>query len=153
MIKLFKRSAIMLTVIAAFLAVSCEKDEAPVVEYLEVNASNLHGNWTLESINGAPVQEGAYFYINFDRSGNEYTIWETMTSISSAPNVDKGTFDIKTDPELGAYIRGIDEVKEEWNDRYVVKDLTKTTMTWIGVNDPSFIQTFKRLDKIPVAND
>ena len=90
MIRFLNKSVIMLTIVAAFFTVSCEKVETPVVEYLEVNASNLHGNWVLKSINDSPVQDGACFYINFNRSGNEYTIWETMTSIPSTPNVDKG---------------------------------------------------------------
>ena len=88
--------------------------------------------------------------MNFNRSGNEYTIWETLSSIPSSPNVDKGTFAIYTDQELGAYIRGIDEVKEEWADRYVIKDLTKTTMTWVGVNNSDFVQKFERIDSVPV---
>lgn len=55
------------------------------------------------------------------------------------------------DPELGITIRGIDNALQEWNDRYVIKDLTKTHMTWIGVNDPTDIKTFKRITKIPFA--
>lgn len=149
MIRFLNKSVIMLTIVAAFFTVSCEKVETPVVEYLEVNASNLHGNWVLKSINDSPVQDGACFYINFNRSGNEYTIWETMTSIPSTPNVDKGTFAIYTDPELGAYIRGIDEIGQEWSDRYVIKDLTKTTMTWVGVNDSGTVQKFERVDEVP----
>ena len=36
---------------------------------LDVNASNLHGNWSLNSINNEFLLDGSYFYINFDRTG------------------------------------------------------------------------------------
>ena len=54
------------------------------------------------------------------------------------------------DPELGIYIRGIDSVGEEWSDLYVIKQLTAKSMVWIGVNDPTFIQEFTRIDTVPV---
>lgn len=141
---IFNKVFAVLAVMTGIALSSCQKIEGDQVDYLEVNASNLHGDWELTAINGQPLAEGTYFHINFNRSGNEYTIRETLTSIPAAPNVDEGKFEIYTDPELGAYIRGIDSVMEEWSDMYVIKDLTATTMTWIGVNDPDFIQTFKR---------
>lgn len=142
-----------LAVLTLAFATSCEKDDEMPVTYLEVNAANLHGNWMLESINGQPLKSGTYFYINFDRSGNRFCIWETLTSIPSSPNVDEGTFSIGTDPEAGAYIRGIGTTLEEWSDCYTVKGLTSDFMTWTGVNDPSFVQTFRRVEEIPFAKE
>ncbi len=143
---------IALSVSVIMFTASCAKVNPvnPDEVLLEVNASNLHGNWQLTSVNGAALEEGTYFYINFNRSGNEYTIWETLTSIPSSPNVDEGTFQFYVDPELGTYIRGIDNVKEEWSDLYVIKELTKNSMIWVGVNNPEFIQTFTRVNEIPV---
>lgn len=143
-----------LAAVTALAAVSCSKvnpaDEAN--NFLDVNPSNLHGNWQLVTVNGAALEEGTYCYINFNRSGYEYKLWETLTSIPAAPNVDEGTFQIYTDPELGAYIRGIDSVKEDWSDLYVIKELTKDSMIWVGVKDPDFIQTFIKVSKVPFAN-
>lgn len=151
--KIYKLIFAALAVLTLTFATSCEKSEEIPVTYLEVNATNLHGNWMLTSIGGQPLKEGTYFYINFDRSGNKFKIWETLTSIPSSPNIDEGTFSLGTDPETGAYIRGIDTALEEWSDYYSVKDLTSDSMTWVGVNDPSFVQTFKRVDKVPVAKE
>ena len=140
--------------IAMILTVSCSKvnpaDKSEAL--LEVNASNLHGNWQLESINGAALEGETCFYINFNRSGEKFKIWENLTSIPSSYNYSEGKFALYTDPALGVCIRGIDSVKEEWSDLYVIKELTKNTMIWVGVNNPDFTQTFKRITKIPFAN-
>lgn len=137
--------------LALLFSTSCTKPDLHVVEYLEVNASNLHGNWKLQSVNGELEKEPAFFYINFDRSGNKYQIWENHASIPSTYNHSEGTFAFYTEPEVGTYIRGVDSIKEEWSDTYVIKDLTKDSMTWVGMNDPVFVQTFTRVDKVPVA--
>lgn len=138
-----------LAAMAMLCVASCTKMSVEETEvYLEVNASNLHGNWELVSINDEPA--AANFYINFDRSGNKFAIWETFTSIPSSYNYSEGTFAFYTD-ERGMMIRGIDSIKEEWSDMYLIKKLTKTSMTWVGVNDPNFVQTFNRIDKIPYA--
>ena len=138
--------------LALLFSTSCTKPdlEIPVV-YLDVNASNLHGNWKLQSVNGELQKESSFFYINFDRSGNKFQIWENHTAIPSTYSHSEGTFALYTEPETGTYIRGIDNVKEEWSDTYVIKDLTKDTMTWVGMNDPTFVQVFTRVDKVPVA--
>ena len=94
--------------------------------------------------------DGSYFYINFDRSGEKFQIWENLTSIPSTFNHSEGTFKLYTDPELGVYIRGIDNVKEEWSDTYVIKELTRHQMVWVSMKDPTFIQVFTRIDTVPV---
>ena len=143
----------MLSAAVLMFTTSCTKEGAETVQYLEVNASNIHGNWQLETRNGSALEEGAFFYINFNRSGQEYKSWNGMGSIPNSYDYSEGIFEFyNDDPELGITIRGIDNALQEWNDRYVIKDLTKTNMTWIGVNDPTNIQTFKRITKIPFAN-
>jgi hypothetical protein len=153
-IKDMKRITAIFTALAGLallFSTSCTKPDLHVVEYLEVNASNLHGNWKLQSVNGELEKEPAFFYINFDRSGNKYQIWENHSAIPSTYNHSEGTFAFYTEPEVGTYIRGVDSIKEEWSDTYVIKDLTKNTMTWVGMKDPSFVQVFQRIDKVPVA--
>ena len=150
---ILNRIFIILAASTALMALSCSKVN-PVDEteqLLEVNASNLHGSWTLKSINAASLPQGAYFHINFDRSGEKFQIWNAMNSIPSSYDYSEGTFKLYSDdPELGIYIRGIDSVGEEWSDLYVIKQLTAKSMVWIGVNDPTFIQEFTRIDTVPV---
>lgn len=150
---ILNRIFIILAASTVLMALSCSKVN-PVDEtepQLEVNASNLHGSWTLTSINTASLPQGAYFHINFDRSGDKFQIWNAMNSIPSSYDYSEGTFKLYSDdPELGIYIRGIDSVGEEWSDLYVIKQLTAKSMVWIGVNDPTFIQEFTRIDTVPV---
>ena len=151
---ILNRILTILTASAMLLATSCSKTGSPVdgeEQLLEVNASNLHGAWALTSANGALILEETYFYINFNRSGEKFQIWDAMNSIPSSYDYSEGTFKLYSDPELGVYIRGIDNVGEEWSDLYVIKELTHSSMIWIGVNDPSFVQTFERIDRVPVA--
>lgn len=148
---IFNRTFIVITAIAVALMTSCNKPEKAAVSNLEVNASNLHGAWALTSVNGALILEETSFYINFNRSGEKFQIWDAMNSIPSSYDYSEGTFKLYSDPELGVYIRGIDNVGEEWSDLYVIKELTHSSMIWIGVNDPSFVQTFERIDRVPVA--
>ena len=139
----------MLSAAVLMFTTSCTKEGAETVQYLEVNASNIHGNWQLEPKNGVAVEDGSFFYINFNRSGQEFKSWDGMNSMPNTYDYSEGTFDFKYDPELGTQIRGIDSAKEEWGDLYVIKELTKNSMVWVGVNDPTFIQTFIRVSKIP----
>ena len=151
---ILNRILTILTASAMLLATSCSKTGSPVdgeEQLLEVNASNLHGAWALTSANGALILEETSFYINFNRSGEKFQIWDAMNSIPSSYDYSEGTFKLYSDPELGVYIRGIDNVGEEWSDLYVIKELTHSSMIWIGVNDPSFVQTFERIDRVPVA--
>ena len=145
---ILNRTFTALAAAAMLLAVSCSKPAPETIQYLEVNASNLHGDWELVSIKDQPLEEGASFRINFNRSGEEFKIWNAMNSIPSSYDYSEGTFKIYNDrPELGPYIRGIDNAGEEWGDLYVIKELTRTDMTWVGVNDPTFVQTFSRIQK------
>lgn len=149
---ILNRILVILAAASMLLASSCSKVN-PVQDtelLLDVNASNLHGNWSLNSINNEFLLDGSYFYINFDRSGEKFQIWENLTSIPSTFNHSEGTFKLYTDPELGVYIRGIDNVKEEWSDTYVIKELTRHQMVWVSMKDPTFIQVFTRIDTVPV---
>ena len=133
---------------AMLLAASCSKvNPADQTEHLDVNASNLHGDWELVAIQGQAIPEGASFRINFNRSGEKFQSWNAMNSIPSSYDYSEGTFKLYPDPELGVYIRGIDNAGQEWGDTYVIKELTRTDMTWVGVNDPTFVQIFSRIQK------
>ncbi len=148
---IINKTLMMLSAAVLLLTASCTKENAEPVQYLEVNASNLHGNWQLETYNGSALAEGSFFYINFNRSGQEFKSWNGMNSMPNTYDYSEGTFDFKYDPELGTQIRGIDSAKEEWDDLYVIKDLTKNSMVWVGVNNPTNIQTYIRVSEIPFA--
>lgn len=145
--RLFNRFFALAAVFAAFSAVSCDEVENDPIEYLEVTANNIQGDWELFLLNGEQLMGGTYFHISFDRAEKTYEYKTNLTSVPTSFATRKGTYAIYTDVELGAYIRGIDDVQQDWNDRYVITELTKDSMKWTGVSDPSFVRVFRGMNK------
>ena len=141
-------------VLAAMAAISCETEEERVPEpvQLEVNANNISGKWQLVEWNGAGLAEGTYVYLDIVRNDKTYTMYQNLDSFSKIPHVVTGSYYIEEDVELGAVIRGnYDHDSGDWAHRYIVKSLTATQMVWVAKDDAEFIQTFERVDNIPVA--
>ena len=139
---------------ASLLAVSCTKNDQtePQEPQLEVNPHSISGNWELVKWNESALAEGTYVYINFVRNDRTYTMYQNLDSFSDVPHVVTGSYYIDTDVELGAVIRGnYDHDSGDWAHRYIVKSLTATTMIWVAKDNENFVQKFKRVDSIPVA--
>lgn len=143
---------LMVSVLAVVaLASSCTKEPVVEIEYLDVNANNISGKWELVEWNGSPLAEGTYVYLDIIRNDRTYTMYQNLDSFQNVPHVVTGAYFIETDPELGAIIRGsYDYDSGDWAHRYIVKDLTAVSMTWIAKDDPDFIQKFERIESIPV---
>ena len=144
------------TLALAFMAVAsmaCNKIEDPQgngPEPLEVNTNNISGKWELVEWNGAPMAEGTYVYMDVER-GKTYTMYQNLDSFSDIPHVITGSYNLATDPELGAIIRGsYDHDNGDWAHRYIIKDLYENEMLWVAKDDPVFTQKFRRVSTIPV---
>ena len=136
---------------SAMMMLSCTNKETPTVEYLDVNANNLAGNWEQVEWRGTELVESSYFYMTIVRKEQLFTFYQNVDSMSDMPHVITGRFNIETDPELGAIILGeYDYVGEFWSHKYIVKDLTADIMTWIAVDDPAETKKFVRISSIPV---
>ena len=140
----------------AFMAVAskaCNKIEDPQgngPEPLEVNTNNISGKWELVEWNGAPMAEGTYVYMDIER-GKTYTMYQNLDSFSNIPHVITGSYNLATDPELGAIIRGsYDHDNGDWSHRYIIKDLYENEMLWVAKDNPAFTQKFARIASIPV---
>ena len=140
----------------AFMAVAsmaCNKIDDPQdngPEPLEVNTNNISGKWELVEWNGAPMAEGTYVYMDIER-GKTYTMYQNLDSFSDIPHVITGSYNLATDPELGAIIRGsYDHDNGDWAHRYIIRDLYDNEMLWVAKDDPSFTQKFRRVSTIPV---
>ena len=119
---------------------------------LEVNANNISGKWQLVEWNNATLAEGTYVYLDIVRNDKTYVMYQNLDSFSGVPHVVTGSYYIETDPELGAIIRGnYDYDSGDWAHRYVVKSLTSNQMIWVAKDDETFVQTYLRVDSIPVA--
>ena len=144
-------SIIALTVMA-FLSIACSKEEPVVIEYLDVNANNISGSWELVSWNGAELHDGTYVYLDIVRKDNTYTMYHNMDSFSNIPHKATGRFFIETDPAVGAIIRGdYDHDSGDWAHRYIVLELTSDSMKWVAKDDPEYVQIYKRIESVPVA--
>ncbi|MBR4298576.1 MAG: lipocalin family protein [Bacteroidales bacterium] len=147
------RNLILMILAAATALISCDnKDQSqPVPEYLDVNANNISGKWELVEWNGSALEAGTYVFLEIVRNDRSYKIYQNLDSFSDIPHVVTGSYNIETDPELGAIIRGVyDHDSGDWAHRYIIRDLTKNEMYWIAKDDPSFVQKYVRVESIPV---
>lgn len=136
---------------ASLILVSCGKEQPEVIEYLDVNANNISGSWELVDWNGSALREGTYVFINLVRNDRTYTMYQNIDSFGDIPHVITGRYFIETDPAVGAVIRGdYDHDSGDWAHRYIVKDLTATSMTWVAKDNPEYIQKYERVESIPV---
>ena len=136
---------------ASLILVSCGKEQPEVIEYLDVNANNISGSWELVDWNGSALQEGTYVFINLVRNDRTYTMYQNIDSFGDIPHVITGRYFIETDPAVGAVIRGdYDHDSGDWAHRYIVKDLTATSMIWVAKDNPEYIQKYERVESIPV---
>ena len=143
--KVFKSMSVMFA--ALVLAVACGKEETPVVEYLEVTPNNIAGEWKLVEWNGAALSGDTYFYVEFIRKDREFVIYQNFDSMGQIAHTTEGNFNIQLDVELGAILVG--KYKYDgglWSHDYEVNNLTKSSMEWIAVDDPSFTQKFERCE-------
>ena len=144
---------ILTILVAAAALISCQVEpENTELPQLDVNANNISGSWKLVEWNGAEWYETTYMYVNFVRNDRTFTIYQNMDSFADVPHVATGTYYIETDMELGAIIRGMyDYDSGDWAHRYIVKSLTAEEMVWVAKDDKTYIQKFKKVDSIPVA--
>ncbi len=136
----------------AFLAVAlsafaaCNKDVEDVVEYLDVTAGNLAGDWKLETWNnGLAMDEGVAVYIRFIRKNSRYEMYSNVGSMEFVRRT--GDFVILTDETEGYVIRGNydNTLSEEWNHRYAVR-LTDKRMQWTACDNPADVCVYVRCD-------
>ena len=145
-----KIKTLLLAVAMITFVSSCVNDMSPEVEYLDVTSNNIAGTWQLVQWQGAPLTDGTYLYVEFVRKGNKFTIWQNFDSIGQLPHVVTGEYNIDTDQERGAILLGKYDYSEGlWLHDYEVDDLTASSMKWTATDDPTFVQIFERVDKIP----
>lgn len=134
----------MVLPLVAMAVCSCIPEEEPVESYLEVTPNNIAGSWQLMSYqDGLQLAEGCYVYIDFVRKDKSYKLYQNTDSFS--PRCITGRYNITTDPELGAVIRGnYDYENGLWNHSYVVRSLGVNEMVWVAVDDPSEVSVYRR---------
>ena len=140
---------ILLTIsllVASLSFVACDDEPiVPTEPQLEITANNIAGEWQLSSWKGAPLAEGSYVYIAFDRRERTFCIYQNLDSFSTRELT--GAFYIETDPELGAVIRGsYDYDRGDWAHRYIVTSLTANEMVWVAKDDAEDVSVYVRAE-------
>ena len=134
-----------LALMAVAMLTACNNDDEYQEPTLDVTPNNIAGSWRLESWSAGELAEGSYVYISFERADRTYTLYQ---NVDSAPaRTLTGRYYITTDMEFGAVIRGdYDFGGGEWAHRYVVKDLTAKSMTWIAKDNPDDVSVYVRCE-------
>ena len=136
--------AVILMAIAALTFSSCDKPEVPS-DFLEVTPNNIAGTWVLESFNGVAPAEGSYVYMEIIRKDRTFKIFQNTDSAYT--RVLTGSYNIYTDNEVGSVIRGMYDYQQGyWASRYVIKELTKTQMCWVALDDETNVCVYVRAD-------
>ncbi len=149
------RNIVKVLIAAVVLMVtSCvsKKDTEPAPQYLDVNASNIAGNWALQTLNGEALAKDIYLYLDLVRKDMTFSMYTNIDGFTNVAHVETGRFVLYVDELLGAaVIRGdYDHGAGEWAHRYTVTELTSESMIWTALDDPTFVQVFKRVEEIPV---
>lgn len=131
-----------------FCFAACDDNEQ-VIPTLEVTPANLHGTWKLSEWNGAPLAEGTYCYITFNRKELTFEMYQKFDSMYA--RYITGSFRVEVDPHLGFIISGdYDFGKGDWNDEYIVTDLLENgSMIWTAKNNKNDVCKYIRCEKIP----
>ena len=140
-----------LTIVALFAVASVNitscviVEPEEVIEYLEVTPYNIDGKWELVNWTGGELVDGAFVKIEFEKGDQTFILSQKVDSFNE--RVITGRFNIYIDENLGcSVIRGeYDHGVGSWQNRYIVKDLTIDSMTWIALNNPEDIQVFQRV--------
>ena len=102
--KLAKQFLMIAAIVAITLTYGCKKetpDNNETQPTIAVTYSLLNGAWELVAWDGAPLAEGTYLYVEFDRTEHRYTMWDNLNSMYATDT--SGTFTI-TEEEDGSYI-------------------------------------------------
>lgn len=130
--------------LALSVLASCHKEREEVVEYLDVTANNLAGDWKLETWNNGLATDGnVAVYIRFIRRNSRYEMYSNVGSMEFVRRT--GDFVILTDEFDGYVICGNydNTLNEEWNHRYAVL-LTDKSMKWTACDNPDDVCVYVR---------
>ena len=139
--------------LAVLLVIVCggcsDSDEMPSEPLLPVTANNLAGVWRLKTWQEAERPAESFVYIEFIRKDQRFRLYQNLDSFG--PVQKSGRFAITTDEHLGAILHGEYDFSynQQWNNRYVVHDLTQHSMTWVAVGNEHDISVYERCEALP----
>ena len=148
--RVINRLVAALVVVATTLIAGCEKPAPqPAVEQIPVTYSALDGCWQMTMWQGAPLAEGTFVYIDFDRATHTYVMWDNINSMYMVDST--GSFAIATEEDGRYTLSGTyDYGKGDWsNDYSVTLSDGGNTMQWRAA---STTMDFVRIEALPEFN-
>lgn len=145
----FRSIYLILALVSLVAMSSCEKPAPlPQDESLAVTYSALDGCWQLSHLQGTPISEDTYLYIEFDRTERRYTMLDNMNSMYGTETT--GTFVI-SEQEDGTYTLSgtYDYGVGVWNNKYKVELTGEDRMLWHSLGKELEVMEFNRIDQIP----
>ena len=135
----------------AFMA-SCDKNALDEETYLEVTPFNIEGIWELTELNGVPMGEGVFAYMEFVRQDRKFTRYHNFDSFATVVETVKYDIYIEDNSIRGYYDHSF---KEQWKHSYIISELTSERMVWTAEDDENEVRVYMRIDKLPdgIASD
>ena len=150
--RLFRLLLSVTLMLGAISTMSCEKPAPlPSDEKVAVTYYNIDGCWELSQLNGRPLQENTYLYIEFSRGDHSYQMWDNFNSMYGVCTT--GTFYI-TEEEDGTYTLSgtYDYGVGDWsNDYRVVLTHEGDHMQWRALSANQTMD-FVRVEAMPEFN-
>lgn len=142
------RMTLLVAIVCGFAACSDDDDTAAPAT-LDVTPANIAGTWMLSEWNNAPLADGTYCYITFNRKERSFAMYQNFDSMY--PRCITGVFSIEYDEYDGYIISGTyDYGMGEWNDSYIVTDLYAAgSMVWTACTNPADVCKYVRCDALP----
>lgn len=134
---------------ALFMNACSSDDDEALMPSLDVTPANIAGTWKLVEWNNAPLEQGTFCYIVFNRRDKTFEMYQKFDSMY--PRYITGSFSIEEDKNGRYIISGIyDYGNGEWNNSYIVTDLYASgTMTWTVEGNSNDVSRYERCEEIP----
>ena len=148
--KLAKQFLMIAAIVAITLTYGCKKETPDNNESqptISVTYSLLNGAWELVAWDGAPLAEGTYLYVEFDRTEHRFKMWDNIGSMY--PRSTTGIFNIEKDDYERYILSGYyDHGVGYWNQSYEVVAYSNDEMVWRSMTTGEQTE-YRRIDAIP----
>ena len=133
-------------VLSGHVACTPEDDGAP--QALDVTYNNVSGIWALEEIDGVPLPDELYYYIDFVRRDRTFTMYQNFESMYTSRRT--GSFSITKDEYKGYILDGkYDYGTGNWNNAYIVTALFEEYMILTADTEGGETRRFVRCKEVP----
>lgn len=144
--KTFIKTIALMLLLAGVVA--CSKEDEQFPQQLEVTPNNISGIWYLDEVDGQPLADGLYCYIEFVRRERKFTIYQNFDSMY--PRRLTGSFSLTKDDYKGDILSGkYDYGMGEWNSSYIVTGLFDKEMLLAADTVDGEICKYVRCNEVP----